>query len=304
VPTLLIYVYGAVFLHPISNENLENLWATSNSLSDVSLLAHRKFLMLYRSLLYIGYGLFILKIAKKHIFNGQEQAKIKWIRSFLALYFLYFAIGVAHTIVYTTVDTTVGSIMSMNLLKYTNIIAAYTFLYFIFKNPDVIYGHVFERDRNTIGQQATAVSEPTSEPAASFIAADKEPLKANDIKLPDEKAAAYFEEISSYLMETGAFLKQDLMITDLSHYTKIPAHFISYSIGKIEQKNFREYINSLRIQHFIQQYEEQSGKYTIDTIAENSGFRSKATFYTAFKRQTGKTPADYFKSVENTDECV
>jgi AraC-like DNA-binding protein len=66
-------------------------------------------------------------------------------------------------------------------------------------------------------------------------------------------------------------------------------------------KNFRDWINSYRITHFLTQYPILADKITIEAIAQEAGFKNQATFYNAFKKEKGIMPRAYFSQELNTE---
>lgn len=63
--------------------------------------------------------------------------------------------------------------------------------------------------------------------------------------------------------------------------------------------NFNDFINAYRIEETISILTSSSlSKLTIEAIALKAGFNSKSTFYSAFKKQTGKTPKEFLASLE------
>jgi YesN/AraC family two-component response regulator len=59
--------------------------------------------------------------------------------------------------------------------------------------------------------------------------------------------------------------------------------------------SFSAYINSLRIEEFIQRvHSKESTNY--QDIFYDVGFRSRATALRNFKQYTGKTPSEYFSN--------
>ena len=72
----------------------------------------------------------------------------------------------------------------------------------------------------------------------------------------------------------------------LSHASKLINTFSDY--------NFSDYINSLRIEQAKKLLSDDSfDQYTIVAIGLESGFNSKSTFYTAFKKFTSQTPSEF-----------
>ena len=58
-------------------------------------------------------------------------------------------------------------------------------------------------------------------------------------------------------------------------------------------------INRLRIDHFINLYQEAVAKgqnITAQQLSAQSGYRSYTTFYTAFKQRTGQTVTQWIKN--------
>lgn len=67
-----------------------------------------------------------------------------------------------------------------------------------------------------------------------------------------------------------------------------------------KNKNFSDFINSYRIEHFKNSLMNENYKnYDIYGIAKESGFQSRASFYRAFKKNEGITPGEYKKSKKN-----
>jgi AraC-like DNA-binding protein len=64
--------------------------------------------------------------------------------------------------------------------------------------------------------------------------------------------------------------------------------------------NFYEYINGFRVATFKQKVQNgDAQQFTLLALAYESGFNSKASFNRIFKKQTGLTPSQFKKQVEN-----
>ena len=102
--------------------------------------------------------------------------------------------------------------------------------------------------------------------------------------------------IESLMENKKPFLKPHFPIKELAQEIQIPSRYISFLINHKLNKNYKEYINSYRVEYFLTkaQSKEISTK-TILALALESGFNSKSTFNTVFKSQTGKTPSEYLK---------
>jgi AraC-like DNA-binding protein len=60
------------------------------------------------------------------------------------------------------------------------------------------------------------------------------------------------------------------------------------------KKNFKQYINLLRIQAATEMIKKKH-HITLEAIGMDSGFKSKSAFYEAFKSIQGQTPAKFRK---------
>ena len=72
-----------------------------------------------------------------------------------------------------------------------------------------------------------------------------------------------------------------------------PEYLVSLVINQVHQQTFREYINQLRIQAAVAMLQDMDNTSTILDIAYASGFTSKSTFNTAFKRLQDQTPSQF-----------
>ncbi len=90
------------------------------------------------------------------------------------------------------------------------------------------------------------------------------------------------------------YLNKDLTIVELSSKLNLHAKVVSNYINLTYKVNYNTYINKFRVNKAIELIiDNRNDHLTIDTIGEESGFKSKSVFYTAFKKETGLTPKQY-----------
>ncbi|RQO66036.1 hypothetical protein DBR43_27740 [Pedobacter sp. KBW06] len=111
--------------------------------------------------------------------------------------------------------------------------------------------------------------------------------------LPDQ-LVNYSNAMKEVMEKNKPYLLEDFQIVDLAGALNIPVHHCSFVLNNLIGKNFRDWINEYRIQSFIEQYPIKAQRMTIESIAHECGFKSVATFYNAFKKETGIMPTAYF----------
>jgi len=102
--------------------------------------------------------------------------------------------------------------------------------------------------------------------------------------------------LDNYLNTSEAFKLPELTIVELAQELKVHPRKLSKAINTICKKNFNDYINKYRIEKakkFLT--DEYKQKLTVEGIGQEVGFKSKSTFYHAFKKITGTTPSRYKK---------
>ena len=138
---------------------------------------------------------------------------------------------------------------------------------------------------------------------------EAERLQRNeDSLLQDNEGEANMNDIHQkilydlqHLFETEkTYCQQEITINDVAKTLQTNSKYLSNAINQIYQKNFTEYVNTYRVKEAMAMLEEQeeNGKYahlTIQAIAEEAGFKSRTSFYAAFRRMAGVTPIEYQK---------
>lgn len=145
-------------------------------------------------------------------------------------------------------------------------------------NPKILYGYILV----SIGEKYKRVE-----------LIDKKELTPSARKNSDTELEMV-SCIQNYMIHEKPFLNSAYRVMDLASSFQIPVHQCSGLINKHIGKNFNDWVNNYRIEHFIKSYPLKSQKITIDAIAFESGFISMTTFYRAFKKETGKMPLQYF----------
>ena len=113
---------------------------------------------------------------------------------------------------------------------------------------------------------------------------------------PEETDAVRSEiatRLAALMEKDRLYLQPDLNLQELAQHLQTSTAQVSSTINQVFKQNFNDYVNSLRIEEFIRLYREHSEKYTLLSLAYDSGFNSKATFNRAFKKIKGSSPKEY-----------
>ncbi|MEM6805587.1 MAG: helix-turn-helix domain-containing protein [Bacteroidota bacterium] len=93
------------------------------------------------------------------------------------------------------------------------------------------------------------------------------------------------------------FRDAGITVGQLAKHLGLPINSLSHIINESFDTNFSDLINHHRILAFKELVlQPDSKKYSILGMGQEVGFSSKASFYRAFKKETGLTPSDYIKS--------
>jgi len=98
----------------------------------------------------------------------------------------------------------------------------------------------------------------------------------------------------SKIIEKELFLNPNISLTRMAKEINVPKHILSQYLNEKLGKSFTMFINELRIEKAKELLHTKSN-FTIEGIGYESGFKSKSTFFTTFKKITGQTPSEYKK---------
>lgn len=129
------------------------------------------------------------------------------------------------------------------------------------------------------------------------IAADDAPSDASPHSETTDEYAAFLR-MERRVVEQKLFLQPDFGRDNLLAITS----FSKNELGNILQKytdahNVSEYLGRLRVEYAVRLMKENP-QFSIDGVLEVSGFNSRTTFYRAFYKVFGMTPAQYLKSLQ------
>lgn len=104
------------------------------------------------------------------------------------------------------------------------------------------------------------------------------------------------ERLEKYMNKQKPYLNGELTIHDVAHELGESEKKISIFLNNSLKKNFFVFINDYRINEAKQRLTNSNNKHlTLLAIAFDSGFNSKSTFNSLFKKYCGVTPSEYQK---------
>lgn len=129
-----------------------------------------------------------------------------------------------------------------------------------------------------------------------------QPIKYANSNLTPEQSAEIKAKLQMYMEKHEPYLESQMRIKDLAEQTGISSHQISQVLNESFNQNFFEFVNSYRVKKAKALIEDPTNApLTLTAIGFEAGFNSKTTFYEAFKRATGTTPAQYKQNLSLSD---
>ena len=122
--------------------------------------------------------------------------------------------------------------------------------------------------------------------------------KYDKSKLTQTEAENNVSILNKIMEDDKPYLDSELNLAQFSALSKIPAHCISETLNGLIDQSFNEYVNNYRVEEFKKlALKDEFKQFTILALAFEAGFKSKATFNSAFKKFTGETPSQFLKSL-------
>lgn len=115
----------------------------------------------------------------------------------------------------------------------------------------------------------------------------------------DEKTVQIILEKLSRLEENQFFLNKSYDLSTTAQKIGTNTSYLSAIINHYKAKNFKEYMNELKINHALLTLKENTTyrKYSISALATEFGYNSTLTFTRAFKKYSRLNPSEYIQSL-------
>lgn len=110
--------------------------------------------------------------------------------------------------------------------------------------------------------------------------------------LRDNLALNIHTRLLKLMEEEKPFLEPKLTLSVLAQRLDVTPNQLSQVINQQEQVNFHDFVNHYRVEEFIRKAA-QHPNYSFLALALDSGFNSKSSFNSIFKKHKGNTPSRY-----------
>jgi AraC-like DNA-binding protein len=123
--------------------------------------------------------------------------------------------------------------------------------------------------------------------------------KYKTLTLSESRTKKYYSSILRLMVEDKEYLNPDLNIQFFVEKLGIPRAYISFLINQVTGRKFNDFVNDFRFDHaknLLSVCKDQPQK--IIDIAFESGFNSKSTFYSYFKKKAGLSPQEFLEKYD------
>ncbi|MBN1396924.1 MAG: helix-turn-helix transcriptional regulator [Bacteroidetes bacterium] len=233
---------------------------------------------------YFIWGLAVLFRYSRHLkehYSATEKRNLTWLKIFvvinLLIWFIWlFALYTSSNIARILND--IGFSISVYLLGYVGI-------------GQIDLGHVRTA---LLYDENSRAEEKYQNNKKNNYKNDRPASRYEHSGLTTDRAAALRQKLDSYMIQDKPYLEEDLNLRELADRIDVLPHHLSQLLNEHYNKNFFEFINSYRVQEVKKMLSDPNKKNeSILSIAFSSGFNSKATFNSFFKKYTGQTPRQF-----------
>jgi AraC-like DNA-binding protein len=124
-------------------------------------------------------------------------------------------------------------------------------------------------------------------------------VEKSDIKQEEvDNHAQIAKRIEEYLRREKPYLNPDFELANIASALKVNSKQVSFACKHVLDIKFTDLRAQLRVEHAKELLKKGlSESLTIDAIGVDSGFKSRSTYYDAFKAETGMTPSQYLEKI-------
>lgn len=228
-----------------------------------------KYLMIFSGILYVGLSLFALIKYKKGLsdqYSNTEKMNMNW------LYCLIIGIALIWIAVIIRNDILIFSLVVLFIL-----VAAY-----------------FGISRVGILNLAVAETETLEEKTVNETA---DVIKYQKTSPGDQAIQEIYKKLTYKMEHEKLYKDPELNLNHVAKLLDVHPNILSQTINTMEQKNFYDYVNRQRIEEFKRIAGlPENRKFTILSLAFESGFNSKTSFNRNFKKYMNCSPREFLKS--------
>ncbi len=122
--------------------------------------------------------------------------------------------------------------------------------------------------------------------------------KQRELNVPEDIVNTVLKSLADF-KEKNEFLTTNITLQKLAKRFKTNHTYLSKIINVYEGQSFNAFVNDLRISYAMKRLQTDAifRKYTIDAIAEESGFSNTRTFSRAFQKKTNLNPSYFIKNL-------
>lgn len=167
---------------------------------------------------------------------------------------------------------------------------------FLLANPSLVQD--FSKESQATGSRKALLREDVKE-------AGRLQPEPGDLPAENEKYAEYrglIMDLEKLMDAEQPFLQETLTLQVLADQLRVKPYRLSKVIKEYYGLSYSDYINKHRLDYIEQkiQQEEVWKSYSIESMAFQAGFGSRAAFYLAFRKQHEGSPADYYGLKESS----
>jgi len=234
-------------------------------------------------LLWLAY--FLKKHKKKlgNYYSYEENITLNWVYGVIALYLIMNIFWLIDDLLCWLFHD--FSDIFLILTTVVNLVIVFWIGYFGFSQGDIFRGNLFVEKQNIDSKNSCKKTNNKSEELLR---------NKNTDDSVNNNLEQKFNIIQSTMVSEKLYLDPKLNLRTLSEVVAINEKEVSMLINKCASVNFFTFVNKFRIEEFkrlltTKKMEEMS----ISGLAMESGFNSKSTFYSVFKKEEGITPKEY-----------
>jgi len=247
------------------------------------------------------------RIKLKTQYSSLEEKDLNWLRNLALALLGYLAIFLVFNripVLITMPDSPKNFYPNLTIVVIIQIIA-----WVSLRQPNIIHGKrdISAESGNAPGEHQDKLDIGNEQPENKGDAikarqmaetptedSEKEKYKRSGLTLED--AQEYRIQVMNAMQEKQLYLECELTLNDLADETGIPPHQLSEVLNGQLNQNFYSFVNNYRVQYAKELLtNSKTGNMPIVELAFEAGFRSKSSFYDAFKKATSMTPTQYKK---------